>query len=95
MLVDSLHGNVGDMAVGVTRSVAIARSAPGPLLFVRTATRPPRDSAIARTFLAISGSGSLASLMLLLAGSPMMALRAFGLCVMLLLGLTLLLARRA
>jgi hypothetical protein len=83
------------MAVGVTRSVAIARSLPGPLFSVRTATRPPRDSAIARGFLAISGSGSLASLALLLAGNPMMALRAFSLCVVLLLGLTLLLARRA
>jgi hypothetical protein len=83
------------MAVGFTRAVAIARSAPGPLLFVRTVTRPPRDSVIARTFLAISGSGTLASLGLLLAGSPMMALQAFSLCVMLLLGLTLVLARRA
>jgi hypothetical protein len=83
------------MAVGVARSVAIARSVPGPLFFVRTATRPPRDSAITRSFLAISSSGSLASLGLLLAGSPMMALQAFSLCVMLLLGLTLLLARRA
>jgi len=83
------------MAKAVARSVAIARSLPAPLLFVRTATGPPRNAAVARALMAISGSGSLAALALLLAGDPMMALRAFSFCVLLLLGLVLLLARRA
>ena len=53
----------------------------------RAATRPPRDLAFATTLIAISGSGSLASLGLLLAGNPDMAARTFSGAVLLLLGL--------
>jgi hypothetical protein len=78
------------MAVASPRAVAIARTLPAPLFFARTATRPPRDAAFARILFAISGSGTLAALGLLIAGDPTMAARAF--CGTTLLLLTLVLA---
>lgn len=72
--------------MAVNRSVASARAAEAPLFLARAATRPPRDLAFATALVAISGSGSLAALGLLLAGNPDMAARIFSGAVLLLLG---------
>jgi hypothetical protein len=85
VFVDSFHVNGG--AMPVNRSVASARAAEAPLFLARAATRPPRDLAFATTLIAISGSGSIASLGLLFAGNPDMAARIFSGAVLLLLGL--------
>jgi hypothetical protein len=85
VFVDSFQVNGGSMAVN--RSVASARAAEAPLFLARAATKPPRDLAFATTLIAISGSGSLASLGLLIAGNPDMAARIFSGSVLLLLAL--------
>jgi len=73
--------------MAVNRAVASARAVEAPLFLARAATRPPRDLAFATTLIAISGSGSLASLGLLLADNPDMAARTFSGAVLLLFGL--------
>jgi hypothetical protein len=61
---------------------------------MRPRARLPRDRGRATLLLAISGASGLATLMLLLAGAPVAALRAFSGAVLLLLLLLLLLAWR-